>query len=478
MLKKRTEFYESLLIFTDILFISIAWITAYFLRFHLEFVPVYHDVPPLQEYLVLLPPIILLWVVLFKTLGLSGVGLKGGGAPKERWRLFKASTVMFLLLVVLTFFVRKELSRVVLLFFWLISIATLSLGRFLFLYLFRYLRQKGYAVSNALIVGSGGLPFTIAEKLSHNSISGTDVVGLITEATGAQKTQKHGMQILGGYRDIQRIVKQHDVDLVVIGLALEDYHRLGDIIRNIGSETVDIKIVPDMQRFITLRSEIEELEGLPFITLQGSPLYGWSMVLKRSVDILVSFVALILLLPVFVVTALLVFISSPGPVFYRQERASLNGEKFTILKFRTMKVDAEKEGAIWPTSSDDPRCTRMGKYLRKMRLDELPQLINVLKGDMSLVGPRPERPVFIEEFKDKIPQYMLRSKVLAGITGLAQINEWREYIPLEKRIEYDLYYIKNWSLALDLSILFLTFWRATFQSKKKDELAFRKGEMK
>lgn len=474
MLKKRTELYENLLIFTDILSISIAWVVAYFLRFHVELVPVYHDVPPLREYLVFLPPIILLWAVLFKALGLSA-GLTGG-TSKESWRLFKASTAMFVLLVVLTFFVRKELSRVVLLFFWLINIATLSLGRFLFSYLFQYLRQKGYAISNTLIVGSGELPFTIAEKLSHNSISGTNVVGLITEDTVTRKSQTHGTQLLGGYRDIQRIVKQHDVNLIVIGLALEDYHRLEDIIRNIGSETVDIKIVPDMQRFTTLRSEIEELDGLPFLTLQGSPLYGWNMVLKRSIDILVSLGTLILLLPVLAVTALLVFISSRGPVFYRQERASLNGEKFTILKFRTMKMDAEEGGAVWPTSSDDPRCTWIGRYLRKTRLDELPQLLNVLKGDMSLVGPRPERPVFIEEFKNKIPQYMLRSKVLAGITGLAQINEWHEYLPLEKRIEYDIYYIKHWSLGLDLSILFLTFWRVIFQPEKRGEPAFREGE--
>ena len=475
MLKKRTQFYKSLLILTDLLFVSVAWIVAYFLRFHIELVPVYHDIPPLQRYLFFLPIIMLLWIVLLKPLRLSEVGLSAS-TSKEHWKLFKASTAIFLLLTVLTFFTKQELSRVAIVFFWVTSIVTLSVGRFLFAYLFQYLREKGYTVSNALIVGSGELPCTIAEKLSHNSISGTNVVGLVTEDTDGQRPQTSGLPVLGGYQDTERIIKQYDVDLVIIGLALEHYHRLEEILKNIGAETVDIKIVPDMQRFTTLRSEIEELNGLPFITLRGSPLYGWNMVLKRSIDLLVSSIALVFLSPVMMITALLVRTSSPGPILYRQERAGLNSEQFTILKFRTMKVDAEERGAVWPTSSDDPRCTWMGKYLRKTRLDELPQLVNVLKGDMSIVGPRPERPVFIEEFRDKIPQYMLRSKVLAGITGLAQINEWYEYVPLEKRIEYDLYYIRNWSLGLDLTIIFLTFWRALFHPKKK--AASQKGDTK
>ncbi len=477
MLRKRTQFYKSLLVLTDILFVSVAWIVSYFLRFYVELVPVYHDIPPIQDYLFFLPVILFLWLVLLGPLRLSEIGLSAS-TSKEHWKLFKASTVIFLLLIVLTFFTRQELSRVAVLFFWVTSIAALSVGRFLFSCFFQYLRRKGYTVSNALIVGSGELPHTIAERLSRNSIYGTNVVGFVTEDAGGQMSQTSGVPVLGGYQDTEHIIKQYDVDLVIIGLAIERYDRLEEVLKNIGAETVDIKIVPDMQRFTTLRSEIEELNGLPFITLQGSPLHGWNMVLKRSIDLLVSLIALVILSPVMMVTALLVRLSSPGPVLYRQERAGLNGERFTILKFRTMKVDAEEGGVVWPTSSDDPRCTPIGLYLRKTRLDELPQLVNVLKGDMGLVGPRPERPVFIEEFRHTIPQYMLRSKVLAGITGLAQINEWYEYMPLEKRIEYDLYYIKNWSLGLDLTIFFLTFWRALFHPRRKKEPASGKGDTK
>jgi Undecaprenyl-phosphate glucose phosphotransferase len=219
--------------------------------------------------------------------------------------------------------------------------------------------------------------------------------------------------------------------------------------------TVDVKVVPDLYQYITLYGGLEEFGGLPIISLQGDPMDGWSRVAKRAFDIVFALVAIVLSAPAMLVTALMVKLTSRGPILYKQERMGMDGHTFHILKFRTMRIDAEVKGAQM-ASAEDPRRTPIGTFLRKFSIDELPQFFNVLVGDMSLVGPRPERPVFIEEFKRQIPRYHLRHKVKAGITGWAQINGLRGQTSIQKRIEYDLYYIENWSLLMDVKILVRT----------------------
>jgi len=217
--------------------------------------------------------------------------------------------------------------------------------------------------------------------------------------------------------------------------------------------------VPDVHGLTSLRGGVEEFEGVPLIHLRESPLQGWNLVLKRATDVALGAIALMPAAPLMLAIALAIRLTSRGPVLLRQERMGLDGRAFTMLKFRTMRVDAETEtGPVW-THADDPRRTPIGAWLRRFSLDELPQLMNVLRGEMSLVGPRPERPVFVEEFRRRLPGYMLRHKVKAGMTGWAQINGWRGNTSLEKRLEYDLYYIERWSLAFDLKILLQTFWR-------------------
>jgi exopolysaccharide biosynthesis polyprenyl glycosylphosphotransferase len=218
-------------------------------------------------------------------------------------------------------------------------------------------------------------------------------------------------------------------------------------------------VVPDLLQFIALRARLENLDGVPIISLNDVPLRGFNSILKRAIDVVISAGALLgLSIPFGLISAIIKY-SSTGPVFYKQERMGLDGKAFQVYKFRSMYPGAEDEtGPIW-ARDDDPRCTPVGRWLRRMDLDELPQLWNVLRGDMSIVGPRPERPYFVEQFKHRIPQYMLRHKVKAGITGWAQVNGWRGNTSLEKRIEYDLYYIENWSVALDIKIMCLTVLR-------------------
>ena len=235
--------------------------------------------------------------------------------------------------------------------------------------------------------------------------------------------------------------------------------KLKSVLDDIGDEMVSIMVIPDLFEFATLRGGIGEFEGMPIISLRDTPLYGWNIVIKRVADIVLSLIIILITSPLMLGISLLIKATSRGPVFYSQERMGLDGKIFNMLKFRTMTIEAEKEtGPVW-AAKDDFRRTSIGSFLRKTSLDELPQFFNVLKGDMSIVGPRPERKFFIQQFRDKIPKYMLRHKMKAGITGWAQISGWRGNTSLEKRIECDLYYIENWSLRLDLEIMWLTILR-------------------
>jgi Undecaprenyl-phosphate glucose phosphotransferase len=246
--------------------------------------------------------------------------------------------------------------------------------------------------------------------------------------------------------------------VVFVALPHQAYGRLVDLLSDIGDDPVSIHLVPDVFSLASLRGGIEEFEGVPLIHLRESPLYGWNRVLKRVFDLIIGGGLLVAALPLMGLIALVVKLTSPGPVLLGQVRMGLDGREFRMLKFRTMRVDAEADtGPVW-AQPDDPRRTRLGGMLRRFSLDELPQLFNVLRGEMSLVGPRPERPMFVEEFRRQVPGYMLRHKVKAGMTGWAQINGWRGNTSLAKRIEYDLYYIERWSLAFDLTILVRTIW--------------------
>jgi Undecaprenyl-phosphate glucose phosphotransferase len=243
---------------------------------------------------------------------------------------------------------------------------------------------------------------------------------------------------------------------VYVALPLEEHVKMLGLVEATNREGVDVHVVPDLLQFIALRARLENLDGVPIISLNDVPLRGFNSLLKRAIDIAISGAALAGMAIPFALISLIIKRTSRGPVFYTQERMGLDGTAFEVYKFRSMYQGAEDEtGPVW-ARDDDPRCTPIGKWLRRFDVDELPQLWNVFRGDMSIVGPRPERPYFVQQFKHRIPTYMLRHKVKAGITGWAQVNGWRGNTSLEKRIEYDLYYIENWSVALDLKIMWLT----------------------
>jgi Undecaprenyl-phosphate glucose phosphotransferase len=370
-----------------------------------------------------------------------------------------------ILVFIAFFFKRTEFSRVVFLYFSILSFLFLSLSRLFLKGFYIDLQRKHLRSERVLIVGARELAQGVAETIRKHPELGLTIMGFLTRVPQKVGTQIQGIEVLGLYEEIDQVIQNQGIHLVIFALPLTAHQNLEELLNRIRNELVDIKIVPDLYRFISLRGGVEEFEGLPFINLRESPMVGWNRILKRSFDILLAGLILLLFSPLLLLIALAVKTTSPGPVFYRQTRMGLDGRVFEMLKFRSMVVGAEKEsGPVW-AQKEDPRRTLVGRIIRKFSLDELPQLINVLNGEMSLVGPRPERPELIQSFKDKIPKYMLRHKMKAGMTGWAQIHGWRGNTSLEKRIEFDLYYIENWSLPLDSKILFKTLWKGVFSKE-------------
>jgi Undecaprenyl-phosphate glucose phosphotransferase len=348
-----------------------------------------------------------------------------------------------------------DYSRLAIGLFWGFSIVTVSFSRAVFREALRVARRRGYNLRHAVVVGGGDLAAHLLRMLRRRPDAGLKVLGVLSDKRDVPGGDAHW---LGAPEDIRAVLDRLSVDSVFIALSHADYGRLETVLNEIGDDPVAIHFVPDVISLASLRGGMEEFEGIPFIHLRESPLYGWNRVLKRVCDVVLGSVALVLAAPVMVLIALALRALQGAPVLYRQERMGLDGQRFHMLKFRTMRPDAEAaSGPVW-TQPDDPRRTRLGAWLRRWSLDELPQLINVLRGEMSLVGPRPERPTFVEAFRKNVPGYMLRHKVKAGITGWAQVNGWRGDTSVAKRIEYDLHYIERWSLFFDFKILVLTIW--------------------
>jgi Undecaprenyl-phosphate glucose phosphotransferase len=380
-----------------------------------------------------------------------------GSHVAEFFDIAKANTLSVLVLVALTFFLRQfEYSRLVFLYFWLLNLVALGFSRMAFREGLRFMRKQGFNQRHCLIIGAGKLGQRVARLVAMHSEFGIRVQGFLTRHPNKLGRTYEGLPVIGLYTDLEKYAPA--LDMVFVCLPPDEEQGAEKTLQFLTTTTLEVKVIPSIYEFITLRAEAEMFEGLPVITLQGSPLYGWNVILKGITDFIGAAVALTLTAPLMVVIALAVKLTSRGPVFYRQERMGMDGKPFMMLKFRTMQIDHPGDTVLL-TPKNDPRVTTIGRFLRKTSLDELPQFLNVLKGDMSIVGPRPERSWVVEEVRKQIPLYMLKHKMKAGITGWAQVNGWRGDTSLDKRIEYDLYYIEHWSLWFDLKIAWLTIWR-------------------
>lgn len=456
--KHEHTIFSALLTLTDFFVIVVCFLSAFFIRFYTVF-EVPRGFQSFTAYLKIVVPVAVLYVIIFERLGIY--------KPKvdpfhlgEIYSLIKGVLIGSLIIMSGTYMYREfEYSRGVLLIAFLMITLMLVFEKILIRTWQARLRTKGFLLRKVLIVGIGKQAQDYYKIITHKKALGYVPVGfLVEDASTIPESFFAPEHIVGTTAEIARIIREKLVDEVVIALPSESRQNIVDVIIHCEKEIVNFRILPDLVEILISKMKIDEIEGIPFVGIQETPLLSWWYFVKRWFDIVLSGLGLVALSPFLVLIALLVKINSPGPILYKQERMGLDGKIFNMYKFRTMRVDAEqKTGPVW-ASQDDNRRTRIGTFLRKLNLDELPQLYNVLRGDMSLVGPRPERPYFVDQFKHNIPHYMSRHRVKSGITGWAQVNGLRGNTSLEARVQYDLYYIENWSLLLDIKILLMTFF--------------------
>lgn len=468
MVRRHNRLLVAFHVGTDALLGMVAFLLAYVIRFDSGLVPVTRGYPPIDQYLNILP-----FVAVVVPLGFHLQGLyrlrRGRSRIDDFFNVLVGSIFAVVLGVVSTLYFQAyylpdelkdrgayEVSQLV----WgLFLVCNIALGYLSRKFIREALERRwiaGVGLRRVLIAGAGDLGRMVADKILEHRELGYQIVGFVDDRAGGDHLGYRGLPLLGSLGEAAEVASREKVDHLYVALPLEEHMKLLDVVESTSREGVDVKVVPDLLQFIALRARLEDLDGVPVINLNDVPLQGVNAFVKRALDIAISFVALAMMFVPGLVIAWLVKRGSPGPAFYHQERMGLDGKQFSVYKFRTMPVTAEEStGPVW-ADEDDPRCTPIGRWLRRHDLDEWPQFWNVLRGDMSIVGPRPERPFFVEQFKHRIPQYMLRHKVKAGITGWAQVNGWRGNTSIEKRIEYDLYYIENWSVGLDLKIIWLT----------------------
>lgn len=457
MLKSYRRVFKTLFILCDILTISGCWIFVYYLWFQRQSIEVYEKTPFLKDHFIFLIPVIAVYSISLTLLGLY--------KPKrttpifsELGDVFKSSLISIGILTLLFYLIKEyRYSGLMLVSFWGITVSALFIFRTSLRRGIRILRSKGYNLRHILIVGTGSLARQVTRKILQHQEFGLQISGLVSKKSEDVGSTIDGVKVVGTYKETKNIVKQRRIDQVIFALSQKEHRILMLLVGEVADTMSDICIIPDLRyHFFTLRHGVENFNGFSVIRLRESPLYGWNGIIKKCLDFCIALVMLIISFPMLALIAVMIKIETPGPVFYKQERMGYDGKLFKIIKFRSMKQDAEAQtGAVW-AKANDSRCTTLGKIMRRTSIDEIPQLINVLKGEMSLVGPRPERPVFVKQFNNRIPSYMLRHKVKAGMTGWAQIHGLRGNTSLEKRIKYDIYYIENWSFWLDIKILFLT----------------------
>jgi Undecaprenyl-phosphate glucose phosphotransferase len=442
---------------TDALVVCGVWFAACWLRLAS---PPYHQqtLPDFHAYAALAPVILLLWSAVFSLLGIYHAG-RMRGRLAEVLRIWRAHATALLVFVFLAYLIDDyKYSRLVLIYFGVLGAVALAVFRVALRTVLRALRRRGYDVRPIVVVGGAAAVEPLVARFESYPELGVAVIGLVTGDSRPPAWCK-AIPILGSFAEMAEVVERYRPSEVLIALAAHEAPALPSLLGMLRDAVVNVRVIPDVYDHVTLSCRAENFEGMAIMRVNDSPMDVGQQFAKRCIDAALSAVGLLVLSPVLLAIAALVKATSAGPVLYSQERMGLDGRTFKMFKFRSMRVDSEaSSGAGWTRRNDDRR-TPIGAALRKTSLDELPQLWNVLLGHMSLVGPRPERPVFVQQFREQIPHYMLRHKVKSGITGWAQVNGWRGDTSLTERTACDLYYIRNWSLDLDLKILWLTLWK-------------------
>jgi Undecaprenyl-phosphate glucose phosphotransferase len=459
MIKRSSQVLCVWFLVWDLLVTAAAWIGAYYLRFESGWVPLYKPAPDIYLCWRNLPLVLLFSVGAYHLTGQYRIH-RLRRFREEMVSVLKGTALLTLLIMAMTFCLQDPYeSRATMLLFAVLGAAGVLTARRLSWFTIRWLRSHGYNQTRAVVVGTGRVARKTARALRHASWMGIKNLGFVEDQPNRWTSD---LYILGTTADLPDLIAKYGIEHVFISLPMSRYHEARRVFDIVSQTLVEVRLVADVPNLAGLSLTTTNLDGLPVIGLRESPHFGLNVVVKRAMDVILSLAALVVLSPLLLLLGALVKLTSPGPVFYRQERCGLNGRTFPMLKFRSMRADAEQQtGAVW-ARKDDPRRTPLGAFLRRTSLDELPQLVNVLVGDMSLVGPRPERPVFIRQFSKTIPNYMARHAVKSGITGWAQVHGWRGNTSLRKRVQYDLYYITHWTPWLDLRILWMTLIHGVF----------------
>lgn len=464
MIKDNQKVFNRLHLIMDAVIVAISYILSWYIKFHiLDRIAIggLEDgigVLPMQQYFMQLIFIVPMYLILYYYCSVY--------TPKrtvrrkyEIYGILKANTIGLILFIVVLYALKQmHISRKMMAIFFVVNVVLTALSRMVIRGMLSSIREKGYNLKHILLVGYSRAAEEYIDRLLGNPQWGYVPCGVLDDHIPAG-TLYRGVKVLGRVDNLFVILPENKLDEIAITLSRNDYDRLEEIVGTCEKSGVHTKFIPDYNSLIPSKPYTEDLMGLPVINIRYVPLTNTGNILfKRSMDILGALAGILITSPVLLLAAILVKASSPGPVIFKQERIGLHNKSFYMYKFRSMEIQqASEEKKAW-TVRNDPRVTPIGKILRRTSLDELPQLFNILMGDMSLVGPRPERPLYVEKFKEEIPRYMVKHQVRPGLTGWAQINGYRGDTSIRKRVEYDIYYIENWTIGLDIKIIFLTFF--------------------
>lgn len=458
MIKENQRFLNIILVLIDIFVVLGSLLLAYNLRFKTTiFGPIGGSLPFLDYFVFTILAIIPTYILLFYFMGLYKPFRNNESIFSHASLIFKSDVLALVLLVAILFIINEpNFSRIMLL---LLSISVFifgSLERAIIIHFLRKIRSNKRNLKHILILGDNELAFKFASKIESKSYLGYSISGFLGKHEHVGKTID-GHKFIGAFNDLEKILKKHRYDRVIIAIPMKFYYYLNYIVDICEEAGIKAEIIPDYYKYIPAKPSVEMIDDIPIINIRYVPLdKAFNKFVKKVSDIVISIIAIIITSPIMVITAIAIKLSSPGPIIFKQERVGYHGKPFMMYKFRSMYVqDPDKEKSEW-TTKNDSRKTSVGDFIRRTSIDELPQFFNVLKGQMSVVGPRPERPFFVNEFRKDIPKYMVKHQVRPGLTGLAQVNGYRGNTSIKKRIEYDIQYVEDWSLSLDIKIMLLT----------------------
>lgn len=457
MIKQNQRFLNGILIIVDALIVILALICAWILRFKTTILWSQGESLPFENYLLLCILIVPLYLVFYYFFGLYKPFRDQSSIIPEANQIIKVNFIVFIILIAMLFILNQpNYSRIMLFLLAIFSTIFAITERFIFRTTLKRIRSSDRNLKHILIIGDGELAIKFAEKIKSKKYLGYYIQGFLTHNNKVGE-KIHGISVIGKINDLEKFLVEHSYDRVIIAIPLKYYDELTKLVDICENQGVKAEIIPDYYKYLPAKPSVDMIDELPIINIRYVPLDDtFNKFIKKAFDILIALIAILITSPIMIITAIMIKLSSRGPVIFKQERIGFRQKPFMMYKFRSMKIqDEQNEISEW-TTEDDPRKTRIGTFIRKASIDELPQFFNVLKGEMSVVGPRPERPFFVEKFRKEIPKYMVKHQVRPGLTGWAQIHGCRGNTSIKKRIDYDIEYVENWYFMWDISIMWKT----------------------